>query len=322
MPEANSGLNCNTNLPSRAAKGRTQTIMRQYFPAFLAVTMLAAAQFASAQTPAPDYPVPLFRSVDTKATTPEPIRGPVRVLVDDGFPPFHYRDDNNRLVGLNIEIANAVCSELRMRCETRVAPFAELLPALARNEADVVVSALRLGPQALANAEPTRPFYRALGHFATTNGSPFTSASPQSLAGRRIGVRSGTAHEAWLKRYYTDSEIVPFAAEETAESALQKGNVDVVFDDAIKLIYWIKGEAARGCCKLLDGGYVDPAYFSQPLSLLVHRGRTDNLRDAIDWALDRLQTNGTFATLFRRYVPLDPWASASASQPTASSKAP
>jgi polar amino acid transport system substrate-binding protein len=293
--------------------------MMRYFPALLTFIIFTGAQSADAQTPAQGYPVPFFRSVDKKATTPEPIRGAVRVLVDDGFPPFHYRDDNNRLAGLNVEIANAVCSELRMRCETRIVPFAELLPALARNEADVVISALRLGPQALSHGEPTRPFYRALGHFATTSGSAFTSADPQSLAGRRIGVRAGTAHEAWLKRYYTDSEIVPFSGDETAETALQKSNVDVVFDDAIKLIYWIKGEAARGCCKLLDGGFVDSAYFSQPLSFLVRRERPDNLREAIDWALDRLQTNGTFATIFRRYVPLDPWASASASQPTASS---
>ena len=115
-----------------------------------------------------------------QSTAPEPIRGTVRVLVDDGFPPFHYRDDNNRLAGLNVELANAVCSELRMRCEIKVLPFADLLPALARNEADVIISALRLTPQALTEGKPTRPFYRALGHFATTGESPLTSADPRN----------------------------------------------------------------------------------------------------------------------------------------------
>jgi polar amino acid transport system substrate-binding protein len=105
--------------------------------------------------------------------------------------------------------------------------------------------------------------------------------------------------------------------------ALKTSTVDAIFDDAVKLVYWVKGEASQKCCKLIDGAFIDTAFFSQPLSFIVRRVREDNLLESIDWALDALQTNGTFARLFQRYVPLDPWAaSASASQPTASSTAP
>ena len=144
-----------------------------------ALSAFAVGAFtASAQSPEPAYSVPAFRFVDAKAQRPEPVRGAVRILVDDGFPPFHYRDDANRLTGLNVELANAMCSELRSRCEIKVLPFADLLPALARNEGDVIISALRLTPQVLTEGKPTRPFYRALGHFAAPNNSALTSADP------------------------------------------------------------------------------------------------------------------------------------------------
>ena len=293
----------------------------------LAIAILLAcaggAPPALAQSPDSAYPVPLFRFVDAKAQRPEPVRGAVRILVDDGFPPFHYRDDANRLTGLNVELANAMCSELRIRCEIKVMPFADLLPALARDEGDVIISALRVTPQVLAEGKPTRPFYRALGHFAAPGNSALTSADPAQLDGKKIGVLGGSAHEAWLKRYYPDSQIVAFPDQAALGGALKSGAVDVIFDDAVKLVYWVKGEASQKCCKLIDGAFIDGSYFSQPLSFIVRRAREDNLLESIDWALDSMQTNGTFATLFRRYVPLDPWAaSASASQPTASSTAP
>lgn len=143
------------------------------------------------------------------------------------------------------------------------------------------------------------------------------------LAGKRIAATAGSAHEAWLKRYYPNSQIIPLAVAGDVQAALQTGNVDLVFDDAIRLIYWIRGEVSRACCKFVDGAFIDPAYFSQPLSFLVRRGRSDNLVQALDWGLDRLQSSGAFAPIFRRYVPLDPWAaSAAASPPTASSNSP
>lgn len=292
-----------------------------------AITVLSALAAgplaASAQSPDPAYPVPAFRFVDAKAQRPEPIRGAVRILVDDGFPPFHYRDEANRLMGLNVELANAMCSELRIRCEIKVLPFADLLPALARNEGDVIISALRLTPQVLTETKPTRPFYRALGHFAAPAASPLTAADPSQLDGKKIGVLGGSAHEAWLKRFYPDSQLVAFPDQAALGEALKTAAVDVIFDDAVKLIYWVKGETSQKCCKLIDGAYIDAAYFSQPLSFIVRSAREDNLVESIDWALDTLQTNGTFATLFRHYLPLDPWAvSASASQPTASSTTP
>ncbi|MBL8905581.1 MAG: transporter substrate-binding domain-containing protein [Rhizobiales bacterium] len=286
-------------------------------------TFVMGTLTASAQNPDEPYPVPGFRFVDTKAQRPEPLRGAVRILVDDGFPPFHYRDESNRLLGLNVDLANAVCSELRARCEIKVMPFADLFPALQRNEGDVIISALRLTPQVLTEGRPTRPFYRSLGHFAGKVDNPVTSADPVQFAGKKIGVVGGSAHEAWLKRYYAESQIVAFPEPAALGEALKSGVVDVIFDDAVRLVYWVKGETSDKCCKLIDGAFVDAAYFSQPLSFIVRRARDDNLLESFDWALDRLQANGTFATLFQRYVPLDPWAaSASASQPTASSTAP
>jgi len=298
--------------------------MRRSLLAIAALSAIAAgAVVASAQSPEPTYPVPAFRYVDAKAQRPEPIRGAVRILVDDSFPPFHYRDEANRLTGLNVELANAMCSELRIRCEIKVLPFADLLPALARNEGDVIISALRLTPQALTEGKPTRPFYRALGHFAGQTSNTAPSVDPAQLSGKKIGALGGSAHEAWLKRYYPDSQIVAFPNHAALGEALKTSAVDVIFDDAVRLVYWVRGEASGKCCKLIDGAFIDTAYFSQPLSFIVRRARDDNLLESIDWALDALQTNGTFATLFRRYVPLDPWAaSASASQPTASSTTP
>ncbi len=115
-----------------------------------------------------------------------------------------------------------------------------------------------------------------------------------------------TSHEAWLKAYFTGSEIVPFDTPAAAQEALRTGGVDAIFGDNLQIIYWVSGEASRNCCRLLDGAFTDADFFSRNIAYFVRNDRPD-LRAALDYGLDQLQIKGTTDAMFNRYVPLPPW---------------
>ena len=180
------------------------------------------------------------------------------------------------------------------------------LGALERGEGDVIVSGPRLDEATLADANMTRPWFRLMGRFVVQSGNPLTDASPDSLSGKRIGVVKETTHAKWIETYYEDAEIVPFDDEASAGEALRTGNVDLIFGDNLRMIYWTAGESARGCCRLLGGAYTDFDHFSRNLAFLVRKDRPE-LRAAFDYGLDMAQKNGTTAKIFNAYVPLSPW---------------
>jgi polar amino acid transport system substrate-binding protein len=78
-----------------------------------------------------------------------------------------------------------------------------------------------------------------------------------------------------------------------------------VFGDAYRLIFWIHGQSARRCCRLLPGAFVEPGYFSAGISIAVRRGNR-RLLDVLDYGLDRLQTTGEFARIYRKFFPEPP----------------
>ncbi len=287
--------------------------MRRASPVIsLAGVMLTAATLclaSAAQAAAGDaaYGVPLFRHVVPGEAAPDVRKlGPVRFLTEGDFPPFSYIDAKGTLAGFTVEMTDAVCRELRLACEFAVKPWSEIAPAMARGEGDAVIAGMRITPDNAKSFDFTRPIYRPVARFAVRSQFKVKSPYVRTLAGKRIGVMAGSAHEAWLKQTFTHSNIRPFKSQNEAMEALRTGAIDAMFDDAVRLMFWLAGSEAHDCCRLAEGAFVDEASFSPPMTIAVTRGNR-RLLAALDYGLDKLQENGTYAAIFRRYFPLSPW---------------
>jgi polar amino acid transport system substrate-binding protein len=269
----------------------------------LALVVFSGVSFAD-ETPK-DFPK--FRHIDGGAAPPlDPVTGEVKLLTDVDFAPFSFKNGNSAMVGLSVEIAQAACAELRLNCVIVPTPFAELLPALNRGEGDAIITGLRNSPEILKNANMTRPYFFSFGRFVTRIGTPFETPDVRSLAGRRVGFVKGTSHQAFLEKYYERSALTPFENEEAAFEALRTGQLDVAFTDALHASFWLKGQASRGCCKVLGSGFVDRTTFTRGLTFLVRSDR-ENLRESLDYALDKLEEKNLSSKIFSRYLPESPF---------------
>jgi polar amino acid transport system substrate-binding protein len=253
-----------------------------------------------------EFPVPAFRHVDATAPVP-PLRevGTVRFITDDDFPPFSYRDAFGSLTGFNVMLAEALCADLRLTCEFVPRPWGELIAALEANEGEAILAGLTISERTLPAVEFTRPYFRTLARFVVRNGT-LDKVDPAALAGKRIGVVAGTAHEAFLQAYFSQSEISPFDDATAAREALRTGSLDALFDDTVRHMYWLASPASHDCCSFAGGPYVDPTYFSHPLSVAVKRG-DERLRQVLDYGLDRAQLSGDYAKVYRLFFPMSPW---------------
>lgn len=266
-----------------------------------------SSKVASAQEqPVSGFEAPLFR---TAGEGPAPRLAPgtkIRLVTDQDIPPYSFLASSGSPAGLSVEIVLAACAAIAADCTVTVRPFADLMAALRGGEADAVIAGPKLDEKAATEALATRPYFRTMGRFAVQSGSPLKSADAASLAGKKIGAVRGTLHARWLEAYYSGSEIVPFEDGAAAGNALRTGAVDAVFDDDLRMIYWLAGDGAKGCCRPLGGAYSDFDFFSRNLVMLVARARPD-LRAAFDYGLDMAQKNGDTSRILKAYLPLSPW---------------
>lgn len=232
-----------------------------------------------------------------------PRRFVIRFLTEGEFPPFNYYDDEGVLTGFNVDLARAVCLEANAACDIKVRPWDELLPSLARGEADAVIAAHMVTAATLAEVDFTDRYFHTPGRFVGRTEDGAHEVSPDELDGVSIGVAKGTAHEAFVRAFFRDSKIVLFENPELAREGLQQRTVDLVFDDAISLAFWLNGSLSRQCCEFKGEAFLEPKYFGDGIAVAVPRS-DPQIKALINDALKRVRQSGRFQELVERYFPL------------------
>jgi polar amino acid transport system substrate-binding protein len=250
---------------------------------------------------------PHYRSADPQASLPEEIpQGIVRLLAESDYAPMSFAGADGKQQGLAVDLAREACNELRLACEIVALPFVELLPALERGEGDVIVSGVAITEKGFAKATPTRPVLVSTAAFYRHKDVTLADTSTATMTGKRIGFVRGSTHGTFLERYYKEASLQPYASSEAMFLALRAKQLDAVFSDALAGSFWLRGAVATGCCERLGRPFLDRTTFSRGLSFVV-RDERKNLREALDYALDRLEENGATAKIFARYLPEPLW---------------
>jgi polar amino acid transport system substrate-binding protein len=279
---------------------------------FLAVVG-AAGQGASAQTlPKPPVEaapqaVPGFWDPRRRPERPDLSRLTViRFLTETDYPPFNFTGPDGNPAGFNVDLARAICDEIKVTCTIQMRRFDTLLDALTSNKGDAIIASMAVTPQMRTRVDFSDPYYRAPARFVSRRDNVLPDIRPEYLEGKKIGAVAGSAHEAYLKAMFTDAEIKSYPDSDAQRAALRRGEVDFIFGDGISLAFWVNGTDSGDCCAFSGGPFVESRYFGEGIGIAVRKGN-DLLRQAMNWALFRVWEKGRYTDLWLRYFSVSPF---------------
>ncbi|MCA6097512.1 transporter substrate-binding domain-containing protein [Bradyrhizobium australafricanum] len=230
----------------------------------------------------------------------------IRFLTETDYPPFNFTGPDGNPAGFNVDLARALCDEIKVTCTIQMRRFETLIDALATNRGDAIIASMAVTPQLRAKVDFTDPYYRAPARFVSRRDNAMPEIRPEYLEGKKVGVIAGTSHEAYLKAMFTDAEIHSYPDNDTLRAALRRGEVDFIFGDAISLAFWINGTDSAECCAFAGGPFVESRYFGEGVGIAVRKGN-DLLRQSLNWALFRIWEKGRFTDLWLRYFSVSPF---------------
>ncbi|WP_245415065.1 transporter substrate-binding domain-containing protein [Aureimonas flava] len=285
--------------------------------AFVAATLLAlpllvvagpgyAQSQAPALAPPPAVPTPNFWDQGQRFAEPDlSDRARIRFLTSVDFAPFNFLDQRGRLAGFHVDLARTICEELDVaaRCQIEARPFAELGGALAQGEGEAVIAGLAIDADSRSRFDFTHPFFRYPARFVTLTGQPVERELQAGLAGVKVAVVSGSAHEAMLRAFFPRAEAVGLPTREAALDALRAERVRAVFGDGVGLSFWLSSEAAADCCAFSGGPLLSDHFLGEGLAIAV-KPEDGDLRAAFDYAIGRIVASGRMSELLLRYFPV------------------
>jgi polar amino acid transport system substrate-binding protein len=230
----------------------------------------------------------------------------IRFLTETDYPPFNFAGPDGNPRGFNVDLARLLCEELKVACTIQMRRFETLVSALNANQGDAAIASIAATADMRVRVDFTDSYYRTPARFVARRDSPIIDPLPERLEGKKVAVVGGTAHEAYLKALFTEVELRPYASAEATRQALRRGEVDLLFGDAITLAFWLNGTDSENCCAFRGGPYIDSRYFGEGVGIAVRKGN-NTIRLALNWALFRVWEQGRFTDLWLRYFPISPF---------------
>jgi polar amino acid transport system substrate-binding protein len=273
---------------------------------------LAAVVFGAGPVPAqtaadPSVGVPGFWDPRRRPERPDLSRvSVIRFLTETDYPPFNFAGTDGHPQGFNVDLARIMCEELKLACTIQMRRFETLVSALNANQGDAAIASIAATAEMRSKVDFTDPYYRTPARFVTRRDSSIEDPLPERLEGKKVAVVAGTSHEAYVKTFFTEMEMRAYPSADVARLALRRGDVDLLFGDAISLAFWLNGTDSENCCSFRGGPYLDSRYFGEGVAIAVRRGNL-TIRLALNWALFRVWEQGKFTDLWLRYFPVSPF---------------
>ncbi len=229
----------------------------------------------------------------------------IRFLTDDEYPPLHFADTDGGLTGFSVELARAACERLAVACTIQARRFDTLVESLSQGRGDVLAAAIPITAELRKRFSAGQIYHRQPARFVSLRMQAAAEIGPAKLKGKRVAVVADSAHGAFLASAFPLAERREVSDLAAALRALRAGEADLVFADGLALALTLGGR--NGTDLAFSGGpYLESAYFGEGVGLLV-RNEDIVLRRALDFALQTLWDDGTYARLWLRYFPVSPY---------------
>lgn len=218
----------------------------------------------------------------------------IRIAFDVPYEPFEFRTADGELTGFEVDLARAVCEELKADCEFVVQAWDGIIPGLQARKYDAIMSSMSITEDRAKVVLFSEPYYNTPSAWFASEDTTIDSVDKEALKDKVIGVQRGTTQDAYvsdnfgavadIKRYTTSDDLV---------LDMEGQRLDLVFLDypvGEETLLKKDGYKTVGAeVKLGEGMGV------------AFRKRDKDLAERFNSALEKLKNDGTYDEIMKKY---------------------
>ena len=206
------------------------------------------------------------------------------------FPPYEMTTDAGTIEGIDVDTAQAIADKLGLELQIDDMDFDAALLSVQQGKADIVMAGVTVTYERKNVMDFSDSYATGIQSIIVPEGSDI--ASPDDLAGKKIGTQRGTTGYIYCTDDFGEDAVVAYDSGLTAVQALNNGQVDaVVIDNAPAKEY----VAANPGLKVLETSYAEEDY-------AIGMAKSSSLEDAINAALEELKADGTLQSIVDKYI--------------------
>ncbi len=218
--------------------------------------------------------------------------------LDDSFPPMGFRDENNNIVGFDIDVATEVANRMGVELKLQPIEWSTKEMELNTGSVDCLWNGLSIDDERKQAMDLSEPYMTNRMVLVVLNDSEYTDQA--SLAGKTIGVQNGSTAEKILEESdfsKTIGNTIGFKDNVTAFMELETKGIDAIFMDEVVANYAITSQNKD--FKVLEDGLTEEEY-----AVGFKKGNTA-LKNEVQKYIDEMKADGTMTQISEKWFGKD-----------------
>jgi octopine/nopaline transport system substrate-binding protein len=247
----------------------------------------------------------------------------LKIATEGAYAPWNFSTASGKLDGFEIELANDLCSRMKVKCEVVAQDWDGLIPGLNAAKYDAIMAGMQITDKRLEAVAFSRPYARTPGSFLVRKDSPLAkapddriydvAANPAAaeraaqaarphLAGKIVGVQAATTAALHMERLFPGIQIREYKSGEQLDLDLAAGRVDAAVAATTAL------DATKQKPGFEDFVVVGPSftggYLGRGVAVALRKADHD-LKAMFDDAIASALADGTLSRLSRKWFGRD-----------------
>jgi polar amino acid transport system substrate-binding protein len=225
----------------------------------------------------------------------------IRIATEGAYPPFNYMEPDGSIAGMDVEMANALCAEMKAKCTIVAQDWDGMIPALTGGKFDAIVASMSITEERKKQVDFTDKYYTTPLAVVVSKDSTLKGVGVADMSGKTVGAQAGTTQANYADDVYAKNgaEVKMYPTQDEAATDLQNGRVDALISDKFVVVDWLN-KAGKDCCRLLG----DVPGTETEAGIAIRKGE-DALRERFNKAIKAIVADGTYGKIVAKYFPFD-----------------
>ena len=228
----------------------------------------------------------------------------IKIGTEGAYPPFNSMTADGKVVGFDVDIANALCAQMKAECEIVTQDWDGIIPGLIAKKYDAIMASMSITDERKQQVDFTNPYYKSALTFVAKAGSGVTEVTADTLKGKTVGAQAGTTQADFVAAAFPDVELKTYPTQDEVNLDLVNGRLDFGVSDLFPMMDWIAQGKDGACCERVGKPVLDPQFAGQGAGIAL-RQEDDTLREAFNKALDEIVANGTYKAINEKYFKIN-----------------
>jgi len=217
--------------------------------------------------------------------------GKITVVGSGGYPPFNFFNENDELVGFDVDTGSAIAERLGVELNYVTGEWAGLIEGLRAGRYDGILGSMAITEERLQQVNFTIPYYYSGAQLIVRRDSGITD--PSEMEGKSIAIATGTTFEDDVEAL--GATAVLYDDDNLTLSELINGRVDGVITDRL---------VGMGAMREIRGGdgliMVGELLRTEEMAIAVNKNDVE-LLEKLNEILEEMHSDGTLTEISKRW---------------------